>query len=294
MIRRAMCGVLLGLIFAGCSERTSTLRVCADPNNLPFSNEQGQGFENRLAEMIAEDQGAPLEYTWWAQRRGFVRNTLRAGACDVLMGVPADFELARTTKPYYRSTYVFVSREDRGLRLQSLDDDRLRQLRIGVQMIGDDFSNSPPAHALSARGIIQNVVGYSVFGDYTQPNPPARIVEAVAAGNIDAALVWGPLAGYFAPRQSAPLIIAPIPPESDSASRPFAFDIAMGVRRGDDERLGMLEDFIERRRAEIDRLLDEFGVPRVEGVESRVVPARVESRRRPGASPLESASPPGS
>jgi mxaJ protein len=240
------------------------LRVCADPNNLPFSNDAGQGFENRLADMLAADLGTRVEYTWWAQRRGFVRNTLAAGLCDVLMGVPRGFELAATTRPYYRSSYVFVSRRDRGLQLGSLDDPRLAGLRIGVQMIGDDFANSPPAHALSARGLVRNVVGYSVLGDYRQPNPPALIVSAVAAGDVDAALVWGPLAGYFATRQTVPLTLSPVTPESDSPARRFAFVIAMGTRRDDTARLRELDSFIERRRAEIDRVLAEFGVPRAE------------------------------
>lgn len=253
------------LLFAACAKPAPPLRVCADPNNLPFSNERGEGFENRLAEMVAADAGTRVEYTWWAQRRGFVRNTLRAGQCDVVIGVPAEYELAQTTRPYYRSSYVFVSRQDRSLHLRSLADERLRELRIGVQMIGDDFSNSPPAHALSARGIVQNVIGYSVLGDYSQPNPPARIIDAVATGEIDAALVWGPLAGYFAQRQPVPLELAPITPQVDSPSRPFVFDISMAVRRGDTERLAMLESFIQDRGAEIDRLLDEFGVPRVSG-----------------------------
>lgn len=237
--------------------------MCADPNNLPFSNDRGEGFENKLAEMIAAETGARVEYTWWAQRRGFVRNTLRAGECDVLLGVPTEYELAETTRPYYRSSYVFVTRKDRSLHLRSLDDPRLKELRIGVQMIGDDFSNSPPAHALSARGIVRNVVGYSVLSDYSQPNPPARIVDAVSSGDVDAALVWGPLAGYFARREPAMLELSTIDTAADSHMRPFAFDISMAVRRGDTERLAALEDFIERRRADIDRLLDEYGVPRL-------------------------------
>jgi mxaJ protein len=249
------------VVAAACAEPKPPLRVCADPNNLPFSNDRGEGFENKLAEMLAADAGARVEYTWWAQRRGFVRNTLRAGECDVLLGVPAEFEMAQTTRPHYRSAYVFVSREDHGLNLGSLDDDRLEELRIGVQLIGDDFSNSPPAHALSARGIVHNVVGYSVLGDYSQPNPPARIVEAVAAGDIDVALVWGPLAGYFASRQAVPLAVQPITPQADSPSRPFVFDISMAVRRGDTARRQMLENFIVRRLAEIDRLLADYGVP---------------------------------
>jgi quinoprotein dehydrogenase-associated probable ABC transporter substrate-binding protein len=251
------------VLLVACAPKPA-LRVCADPNNLPFSNERGEGFENRLAEMIARDAGARVEYTWWAQRRGFVRNTLRAGECDVLLGVPTEFEMAQTTSPYYRSTYVFASRRDRHLQLHSLDDPRLKALRVGVQMIGDDFSNSPPAHALSARGIVRNVVGFSVVGDYRQPNPPARILDAVASGEIDAALVWGPLAGYFATREAAPLDIAPITPQADSQSRRFVFDISMAVRRGDKARLQMLDTFIVQRRAAIDRLLADYGVPRAD------------------------------
>jgi mxaJ protein len=254
-------------LLAGCIsvQEPPPLRVCADPNNLPFSNDRGEGFENRLATMLAADLGTRVEYTWWAQRRGFVRNTLGSGQCDVLMGVPVGFELAATTRPYYRSTYVFVSRRDAGLDLRSLDDERLQHLRIGVQMIGDDFSNSPPAHALSARGVVKNVIGYSVLGDYSQPNPPARVVEAVARGEIDVALVWGPLAGYFAHRQAVQLDLSPVTPEMDTPFRPFAFDISMAVRRGDAERRQLLEDFIVRRRAEIDRVLAEYGVPRADG-----------------------------
>ena len=269
LVSLALSGVSL---LAGCisGQAPPPLRVCADPNNLPFSNDRGEGFENRLATMLAADLGTRVEYTWWAQRRGFVRNTLGAGQCDVLMGVPAGFELAATTRPYYRSTYVFVSRRDRGLSLRSLDDERLRHLRIGVQMIGDDFSNSPPAHALSARGVVNNVIGYSVLGDYSQPNPPARVVEAVARGDIDVAVVWGPLAGYFARRQAVQLELSAVTPEMDTPFRPFAFDISMAVRRGDPERRQLLEDFIVRRRAEIDRVLTEYGVPRADG---RAVPA---------------------
>lgn len=260
----ALAGVSL---LAGCisGEAPPPLRVCADPNNLPFSNDRGEGFENRLATMLAADLGKRVEYTWWAQRRGFVRNTLGSRQCDVLMGVPVGFELAATTRPYYRSTYVFVSRRDRGLDLRSLDDERLQHLRIGVQMIGDDFSNSPPAHALSARGVVKNVIGYSVLGDYSQPNPPARVVEAVARGEIDVALVWGPLAGYFAQRQAVQLDLSPVTPGMDTPFRPFAFDISMAVRRGDAGRRQLLEDFIVRRRAEIDRVLAEYGVPRADG-----------------------------
>jgi quinoprotein dehydrogenase-associated probable ABC transporter substrate-binding protein len=244
---------------------TSVLRVCADPNNLPFSNDRGEGFENALADMYARDLGARVEYTWWAQRRGFFRQTLGSGACDVVMGVPTGFEMAATSRPYYRSTYVFVSRRDRRLNLRSLDDSRLRVLRVGVQMVGDDFSNTPPAPALSARGAIRNIVGYSVVGDYTQPNPPARIVDAVERGEIDVAIVWGPLAGYFAKHASAPLEVVPVTPDHDGPL-PFTFDVSMAFRRGDAERARTIAEFLERRQPEIDALLDRYGVPRVRGL----------------------------
>jgi mxaJ protein len=238
------------------------LRVCADPNNLPFSNERGEGFENKLAELLAEDLHEKLEYTWWAQRRGFFRNTLKAGVCDVVLGVPSSFELAATTAPYYRSTYVFIYRKGRGLSVNSFDDAVLREVKVGVQLVGDDGADTPPVHALSARGIIRNVRGYTLYGDYSQPNPPARIVEAVAKGDVDVAVVWGPLAGYFARRGRVPLEVVPVSPQFDLPFLPFVYDISMGVRRGDEELRQRLDSFLERRRPEIERLLDEYGVPR--------------------------------
>jgi quinoprotein dehydrogenase-associated probable ABC transporter substrate-binding protein len=239
------------------------LRVCADPNNLPFSNERGEGFENKLAEMLAADMHAELQYTWWAQRRGFFRNTLKAGVCDVVVGVPASFELALTTAPYYRSTYAFVYRRDRHIGVRSFDDAALRRLKIGVQLVGDDGANTPPAHALASRGVVQNVRGYTLYGDYSRPSPPGEIVEAVARGDVDVGVVWGPQAGYFARRQRTPLEVVPVSPEIDPPFLPFVYDISMGVRRGDDALLAELESFLERRRPDIERLLDEYGVPRV-------------------------------
>jgi len=243
------------------------LRVCSDPNNLPFSNRAGEGFENRIAELLAADRHARLEYTWWPQRRGFLRNTLSAGACDVLIGVPRDYEPASTTRPYYRSTYVFVSRRDREPGLGSLDDPRLRRLRIGVQMIGDDFSNTPPAHALANRGITRNVIGYPVYGDYSRPSPLAAIVGAVERNEVDAALVWGPAAGYFARRSAVPLTLTAVSPQRDSPSLPFVFEISMAVRRGDEVRRAELDDFLFRRHADVTAILDSYGVPRVTGTD---------------------------
>jgi mxaJ protein len=246
----------------GQAPAARTLRVCADPNNLPFSNERQEGFENRIAALVAADLGARLAYTWWAQRRGFVRNTLKAGACDVLIGAPVGWDPVLTTRPYYRSTYVFVARRDRGLALRSFDDPVLHRLRIGVQLIGNDGVNTPPAHALSRRGIVDNVVGYTVYGDYAQPNPAARIVDAVAAGDVDVALVWGPLAGYFAQRARVPLDVTPVAPAVDPPALPQTFAIAMAVRKGDRELRDTLQTVLDRRRADIEAILDGYGVPR--------------------------------
>jgi quinoprotein dehydrogenase-associated probable ABC transporter substrate-binding protein len=171
------------------------------PNNLPFSNQRGGGFENRLAEMIARDLNVRVSYTWWAQRRGFFRNTLNAGACDVVMGAPTGLGLLAASRPYYRSAYAFVMRNSMEPPLHSLDDPRLRRLRVGVHPAGDDGINPPPAHALAARGIVDNVAGYTLYGGYRRPNPPARLIEAVAEGRLDAAIAWGPPAGYFAARK---------------------------------------------------------------------------------------------
>lgn len=240
------------------------LRVCADPNNLPFSNNRLEGFENRLAALVARELGVEVHYTWWAQRRGFLRNTLNARECDVVMGLPTAAEMALTTRPYYRSTYVFVSRRDRDLQVRSLDDERLHGWRIGVQLVGDDGANPPPAHALSRRGMIRNVVGYSVYGDYRTDSPPAGIVRAVAAGDVDVAIAWGPLAGYFAARQAVPLDLVPVSPQSDGKFLPFTFDISMAVRREDKPFRDRLDEIIDRRRADIDAILEEFRVPRVD------------------------------
>lgn len=243
---------------------TGVLRVCADPNNLPFSNQKKEGFENKIADLLGRELNEKVEYTWWAQRRGFFRNTLKSGSCDVVLGVPAGFEMALTTAPYYRSTYVFVYRKNRNLNLTSFDDPKLRTLKVGVQMIGDDFSNSPPAHALTQRGIVANVKGFTLYGDYKQPNPPARIIEAIEKGDIDLAIVWGPLAGFFAKHSEIPLEIVPVSPQIDQPFLPFVFDIAMGVRRGDQELRQQLEEVIEKRRTAIDQILEEYGVPRVD------------------------------
>jgi mxaJ protein len=257
-----LSALALGLALAQ-SPPPRELRVCADPNNLPFSNRRLEGFENEIAALLARDLGAEVHYTWWAQRRGFFRNTLKAGLCDVVMGVPSSFEMTLPTRPYYRSTYVFVTRQDRGPSVRSFDDAVLRQVKVGVQLAGDDGANTPPAHALARRGVVGNVTGYMLYGDYTQDNPPARIMDAVARGDVDVAVVWGPLAGYFARREPVPLALTPVSPQIDLPYLPFVFDISLGVRRGDTALRDELDAALERRQGEIDAILDRYGVPRL-------------------------------
>ena len=252
----AVCGIGV-LSCAGAR----TLTVCADPNNLPFSNRDRQGFENRIAELVAHDLNATIDYVWWAQRRGYARNTVNADKCDLWAGVATGVEMLATTQPYYRSTYVFVTRADRPLSGLTLDDERLRKLSIGVQMIGDDANNTPPAHALARRGIVQNVRGFMLYGDYEQPNPPAAIVDAVARGTVDVALVWGPLAGYFAAKSPIKLRVEPVTPTPDGGRWPMTFDIGMGVRKNAPELKRAIEATLAKEKPTIEATLHEYGIP---------------------------------
>lgn len=267
LLTAACAALVIGLPETAAAQATPApphvLRVCADPNNLPYSNERQEGFENRIAELVAREMKAELRYVWWAQRRGYIRNTLRAGRCDVFIGMPTGLDMVLVTRPYYRSTYAFVTKRS-GPHIESFDDARLKRLRVGVQIIGDDFANAPPAEALTHRGIVKNVRGYSVLGNYREPNPPSRIVRAVANGEVDVAVVWGPLAGYFARRSPVPLRVVPVSPEVDVPYLPFVFDIAMGVRRGETALRDTLDAVIARRQHDIDRILADYGVPRAD------------------------------
>jgi mxaJ protein len=215
------------------------VRVCADPVSLPQSNELRQGYENRIAEMLE-----PADYTWWAQRRGFLRNTLKAKRCDVVMGVPSESDALLTTIPYYRSSYVFVSKRP----IHALADPWLRRATIGIQLVGDDYANPPPAQALAALGIVDNVRGYPVV-----TSAPDAVIEAVRSGEVDVAIVWGPLAGYFAEGLQIHRI--------EDAPPSFHFAISMGVRREDKALRDRLNALIRERAAEIRAVLDDFGVP---------------------------------
>jgi mxaJ protein len=255
--------LLLALALSSAAAPERELRVCADPNNMPFSNSAGQGFENKLVELVAADLGAKVTYVWWAQRRGNVRETLNAGLCDLVPGVASSLEMLATTRPYYRSTYVAVTRKDRNLAITSFDDPRLPDLKIGVHLIGDDGSNPPPAHALMRRGVIANVRGYMIYGDYDRPDPQKELIDALVSGEIDIAFVWGPVAGYFASHAEAPLAIQPVAPHFDGPQLPMIFDISMGVRKTDPALRAELDAVLARHETELKALLAAYGVPLV-------------------------------
>ncbi len=237
------------------------LTVCADPNNMPFSNKAQEGFENKIVSRIAVDMHATINYVWGAQRRGYARNTLNEAQCDLWPGVASGIERMATTAPYYRSTYVFVTRADRPLSGLTLSDPRLRTLKVGVQMIGNDGTNTPPAHALASRGITGNVRGYMLYGNYESQNPPAAIIDAVTKGDVDIAVVWGPLAGYFSKAAATPLRLENVTPAIDNAIWPMTYDICVGLRRQNIPLRTEIEAILAREAPWIDALLRGYGVP---------------------------------
>jgi mxaJ protein len=258
----ALAAVVAGLLLTSAAP-SRVLRVCADPNNLPFSSREENGFENRIADLVGQDLGARVRYTWWPERRGFLRHTIKAGHCDLVLGIPATSEQLLTTPPYYTSSYVFLTRRHDSLRLNSLDDPRLRSLRIGIHFIGDDYQNTPPAQALARRGIIRNVTGYSIYGDYATPNPPSTLVAAVADSDIDVAIIWGSFAGYFGSQRKVPLDWRVVAPIADSARTPFRFAIAAGVRREDTALYREVTHALSYSRGEIARILRDYHIPQV-------------------------------
>jgi len=231
----------------------SALRVCADPSNLPFSNEAGEGFENKIAELLATELGVPVQYTWFPQATGFVRNTLRARKCDLVIGISLGFELLQNTNPYYRSAYSLVYRPDDGLEAEALDDPALKDLKLGV------VAGTPPASAIARHGLLGNARPYHLVVDTRFDSPGKQMVEDVASGEIDVGLLWGPIAGYYAQQQDPPLIVVPL------ATRPgegrMDFRITMGIRFNEPNWKHQLNDLIAKKQNQINAILQDYGVP---------------------------------
>ena len=235
--------------------------VCSDPANMPYSNDRGEGFENRIAQLVADELHATLRYTWNVQRRSFLRRTLHAGACDVVIGLPAGLQGVVLTKPYYESSYALVTLKSRGLSITGFDDPFLRTLRIGLPAVGAEGSNAPPAAALARRGLARQVRGFPVWGSENDETPQAHIVDAVSAGEIDVAILWGPQAGYFARRHADRLAVTPVGEDPQQPALPFRYAMAMGVRRGDETLRDELQQALDRRAPEIRSILESYGIP---------------------------------
>jgi mxaJ protein len=248
--------LVCSLAGSASGDQGEPIRVCADPDNLPYSNQDLQGFENKIAQVVAQELGASLDYYWWPAQMGLVRNTLQRDHCDVLVSIPKGYDPVLWTKPYYRSTYVLAYRNDRKLNVRSLDDPALKGLKIGGHI------NTPPYAALANRGLAANLVSYRLFFDARDLDPavrPQRVLEDVLSGAVDVAVAWGPTAGYFAREHPSPAL--EIVPLGDDPSEAMTFEFSMGVKKGNRELKTRLEGVLDRREAEIRRIFEDYGVP---------------------------------
>jgi quinoprotein dehydrogenase-associated probable ABC transporter substrate-binding protein len=232
----------------------TALRVCADPANMPFSNDKGEGFENRIAEIVAGELKVPIEYTWFPQATGFIRQTLFAKRCDVVMGYAQGDELVLNTNHYYRSAYALVYRAGVGLDgTDSLSDARLHGKRIGV------VAGTPPSNVMVQNGLIQRAKPYPLMVDRRYDSPGERMITDIRSGDIDAGVLWGPIAGYFAANGGEKLVVVPLLKESSGPR--MAYRITFGVRNHEDDWKRQLNALIAKRQRDIDAVLLEFGVP---------------------------------
>lgn len=232
-----------------------TLRVCADPNNLPFSNDKGEGFENRIAEFLATKLGKDLAYSYYPGATGFVRKTLNAHLCDVILGMPQGNDLVQPTNPYYRTTYAIVTRAGSALDgVTSLDDPRLKEKphRIGL------VANTPPGNVLAMNGLMASVKAYPLMVDTRVESSGAAMVHDLEKGEIDIALLWGPIAGYYAKHSSAKLNVTALP---ETPGARMAFRIGFGVRHSDQNWKRELNTLIAQNKPELERILLDYGVP---------------------------------
>jgi mxaJ protein len=257
------------------------IRVCADPDNMPSSNEKSEGFENKIAELIAKELNAKLTYVWYPTRRGYFR-VLNGMYCDMAVEAPAGLDMAGVTKPYFRSGYVFVSRQGSGLEdITSLADPRLKKLKIGINTYTSDAENSPPAMALSHYGVVGNLTGYNTF--FSDQARPEDIIKGVANKEVDIAIAWGPLAGYFAKQSAVPLVLTPLPARDSLSDLPFQYNMGIAVRRRDKEFKDSLQAVLTRRRPEIDAILKQYNIP--------VLPIVTETQEKSAADTAKKAGP---
>lgn len=245
------------------------LRICADPNNLPFTNDRLEGFDNRIVDLIAAELHAHATYTWSPLRRGFLRRTLHADACDVVMGVATPVAGLALTEPYYTTSYVFVQGASNDLPLDDLDAEGLRKARIGLHAVNVEGSNPPPVSSLVARGLQDRIVGFIPWGRTGEESPQARIIDAVAAGEVDVAVVWGPVSGYFSKRYPRRLAVKALVSDARLPELSFTQSISIGVRADDADLRDAIQGVLTRRQREIHSILAEFDVPLTDEASSR-------------------------
>jgi len=230
------------------------LRVCADPRNLPFSNEKGEGFENKLAELFAEKLQKKLDYMYFPQATGFVRMTLAAHRCDVIMGFPQGDDLVQGTNPYYRTAYALVAKQGSGLDdITTLEDSRLKGKRIGI------IAGTPPATNMAANGLMMNAKPYPLMIDTRFDSSAVAMIDDLRSGEIDAGVLWGPMAGYYAKQASPPLHVTPLTKETSGPK--LAYRIGMGVRPADQNWKRLLNRLIQENQPAINKILLDYGVP---------------------------------
>ncbi|MFK8252163.1 substrate-binding domain-containing protein [Ancylobacter terrae] len=235
----------------------ATLRVCADPANMPFTDEKGEGFENKIAELLASDLGVPVDYTWFPQATGFYRMTLGAKRCDIVMGYVAGGDPVLNTNPYYTSAWVLVSRKGGPIEgVDSFADPRLKGLRLGV------VAGTPPADLMGRNGLLAFAKPYSLMVDRRFESPAEQMIADIDSGEIDGGILWGPIGGYFASRSKTPLDVVPLVKERGDPA--MVYRITFGIRPGELKWKHQLNDFIARRQPDIDRILKSYGVPLVE------------------------------
>ncbi|UWZ84134.1 quinoprotein dehydrogenase-associated putative ABC transporter substrate-binding protein [Occallatibacter riparius] len=248
--------IAVALLFATiCAAHAAPLRICADPDNLPFSNRAEQGFDNRIAILIAHELRREPQFVWARSRRGFLREQFDKGACDLLMGVPQGMRGVASSSPYYRSSYVFVTPARTHVQITRFDDPNLNSGRIGLQVLEEDYA--PPSLPLIRYGHAGQLVGFDAFGQRSED-----IVKAVADGRVACAVVWGPLAGYFAKRDHLPVTIAPVSGGADTSGVPLAYSMTIAVHRRDAELREQIDRAITSLQPRINAILARYSIPR--------------------------------
>ena len=257
LLLAAACTGLGSLSLAATAGRqaltTSHLRVCADPNNLPFSNKAGEGFENRIVQLIGKELGKEVRYTWFPQTTGFIRNTLRLRRCDLIAGIATTSETVQNTNPYYHSAYSIVQRQSLGEPLTSFSDPRLKSLRLGI------VAGTPPVDVLAVQGLLGNIKSYHLLADTRRYAPARQAVLDVASGETDVAFIWGPIAGYYAKQSGEPLLVTPL--LNENLGIRMDHRVSMAVRYNETEWKHSINEVLASLQPQIDEILMEYGVP---------------------------------